>query len=227
MTTHWLAQHKGKISRMVDDTRIIALHVLYAAGFGVSHDFLGGARLPAPGYRLSHRDAIMTILNNIITSIILAPMVGLLERIQMVLSPRLRNILLALKEYRRYMDEMVASERRIMAKGKGVSKPNLISALIHTSDQAKAEGIHSTVRLTDDEIKGNIFMFNFAGHDTTANTLAYAFALLAVHPDIQDWVTEEVDEVLSKEGTRKYEQVFPRLKRVMAIMVCLAPLAWP
>jgi hypothetical protein len=44
-----------------------------------------------------------------------------------------------------------------------------------------------------------------------------------VHPDIQDWVVEELDEVLSDNvnSEMEYVGVFPRLKRVMAVMVRL------
>lgn len=222
MLEHWLAQPEGTVSRMVDDTRIVALHVLYAAGFGVQHEFHGGVRNPAPGHELSHRDALMTILNNFITTMIVAPQEGFFDRIAVLLGPRIKRCLLAIKEFRQYTDEAIAAERKLLREGGAAEKPNLISTLIRTSDQAKAEGIHAMAQLTDDEIKGNIFIFNVAGHDTTANTLAYAFALLAIHPEVQRWVGEEIDEVL--EGTDKpvYEETHPRLKRVLAVMVSAA-----
>ena len=217
MLEHWLAQPRGKVSRMVDDTRVVALH--YAAGFGVQHDFHGGVRNPAPGHALSHRDALMTLLNNFITTMVVAPQEGFFDGIAGVLSPRIRGCLLAIKEFRQYTEEAIASERKLLKEGGAVEKPNLISTLIRTSDEAKAEGIHAMAQLTDEEIRGNIFIFNVAGHDTTANTLAYAFALLAIHPEVQTWVDEEIDEVLQGDGTPAYEETHPRLKRVLAVMV--------
>lgn len=207
---------------MVDDTRIVALHVLYAAGFGVQHDFTGGARVSAPGHKLSHRDALMTMLNNFITTMIVAPQEAFFDSIAVLLSPRINSILLALKEFRQYTDEAMASERKLLADDRGTQKHNLMSTLIRTSDQAKADGVQSAVKLTDDEIKGNIFIFNVAGHDTTANTLAYAFALLAIHPEVQEWVVEEIDEVFGGEHGPNYEGAHPQLKRVMAVMVSLS-----
>ncbi|KAJ5710653.1 hypothetical protein N7488_004809 [Penicillium malachiteum] len=41
--------------------------------------------------------------------------------------------------------------------------------------------------LSVDKIFGNIFVINFAGHNTTANTLSFAMLLLAANPDVQDW----------------------------------------
>jgi cytochrome P450 len=223
MLSIWLSKPSGRVSNMVEDTRIVALHVLSAAGFGVSHDFSGGARLPTKGHTLSHKDALMTLLNNLKTMIVLCQM-RWLEAFKPILSNRLCSIFVAIREFGQYMDEMLDNERQIIAKSQGASKPNLISVLIRTSDEAKAEGLSSSnVRLTDEEIKGNLFIFNLAGHDTTANALAYSTALLAAYPDIQDWVVEEVDRVLSEEekkgGPLVYETVFPKLPRVLAVMV--------
>lgn len=208
---------------MVDDTRVIALHVLSAAGFGVSHDFHSGARTLTEGHTRSYRDALMVVLD-LIPSIIVSKMPWLSSIPAPLLPAKVKTILEGTREFRLYMDEMLARERRIMASDPGNAKPNLISTLIRTSDEAKAEGVNSSVRLTDDEIKGNVFVFNLAGHDTTANTLAYAIALLAVHPEVQDWVYEEVKSVFREDGEGlAYESVFPRLKRVMAVMVRSAP----
>jgi hypothetical protein len=75
--------------------------------------------------------------------------------------------------------------------------------------------------LSVDEILGNIFVFNFAGHDTTAISLAYSVLLLVDHPEVQDWVAEELMFYLDADrgGIWRYETVFPKLKRCLAILV--------
>jgi cytochrome P450 len=50
-------------------------------------------------------------------------------------------------------------------------------------------------RLLVDEIFGNIFVINFAGHDTTAHTLGFTMFLLVVDVKVQDWVRDEVRRV--------------------------------
>ncbi|KAF2478257.1 cytochrome P450 [Lindgomyces ingoldianus] len=214
MLSSWLSSPDNKVSNMPDDTRTVALHVLSAAGLGISHDFSAGMGKPAKNHSMSHRESLMTILHNLVTVLLVSQMGDLAP----LLPKKLQNIRLAIKEFGQYMDEMIAHERDAMEKDQGLSKPNLISTLIRTSDQSKDEGVNSTVRLTDEEIKGNIFIFNFAGHDTTANTLAYAISLLAVYPEIQEWVAEEVDQVLGKEDYPIYEEAYPKLKRVQAVM---------
>ncbi|KAG8849069.1 hypothetical protein FRB91_010277 [Serendipita sp. 411] len=54
--------------------------------------------------------------------------------------------------------------------------------------------------LSDEELIGNTFALLFAGHDTTASTVAAVVALLALHPSEQRKVHEEVMNVLREDG---------------------------
>ncbi|KAJ5732313.1 cytochrome P450 [Penicillium malachiteum] len=72
-----------------------------------------------------------------------------------------------------------------------------------------AKDIVSSKGLMIEEIFGNIFAINFAGHDTTANTLCFATYLLAAHPEVQDWVSEELQSVEVTSGN--YGDVFSQL----------------
>ncbi len=75
--------------------------------------------------------------------------------------------------------------------------------------------------LTVEEIFGNIFMINVAGHDTTANALAFSVVLLAAYPEVQDWVAEELREMIesSQNETWDYGVLYPKLKRCKAVLV--------
>ncbi|PSN65279.1 cytochrome P450 [Corynespora cassiicola Philippines] len=74
--------------------------------------------------------------------------------------------------------------------------------------------------LSETEIYGNIFLFNFARHNITAHTLTFTVYLLATAPDIQDWVSEELEHVLGSRPTDEwsYTADFPRLKRTLALL---------
>jgi cytochrome P450 len=52
--------------------------------------------------------------------------------------------------------------------------------------------------LTNDEIIAQSILFLFAGSDTTSITLSWTSYNLAMHPDVQDKLIEEVDRVLEK-----------------------------
>lgn len=58
--------------------------------------------------------------------------------------------------------------------------------------------------MTESEILSNSMIFFGAGFDTTANTLAFAVYRLALHPDIQDKLHEEIDTELGK-GSPSYD----------------------
>lgn len=70
--------------------------------------------------------------------------------------------------------------------------------------QENGPGNESTKRaqqkrmMTEDEIVGQSFIFLLAGYETSSNTLAFSCYLLALHPECQKKLQEEVDEFFSR-----------------------------
>lgn len=52
----------------------------------------------------------------------------------------------------------------------------------------------SITELTDAEIKAQAFLFFLAGYETTASLLRYASYVLAIHPDIDTKLYEEIKQ---------------------------------
>lgn len=52
--------------------------------------------------------------------------------------------------------------------------------------------------MSEDEIVGQAFVFLLAGYETSSNTLAFTCYLLALHPECQHKVQEEVDEFFTR-----------------------------
>uniref|UniRef100_A0A671M1S3 Thromboxane-A synthase n=1 Tax=Sinocyclocheilus anshuiensis TaxID=1608454 RepID=A0A671M1S3_9TELE len=79
--------------------------------------------------------------------------------------------------------------------------------------QENGPGNESTKRaqqkrmMTEDEIVGQSFIFLLAGYETSSNTLAFACYLLALHPEFQKKLQEEVDEFFSRHETADYSNV--------------------
>ncbi|KAF1830841.1 p450-domain-containing protein [Decorospora gaudefroyi] len=122
-----------------------------------------------------------------------------------------------LKSWREFVkpDNVNVQRRRLASPPQTCrTKLNLIQTLIKANEP---EGDGKTARLSDDELRGNIFIFTAGGLESTSTTISYALALLALHPEVQEWVAEEVEEVVRENG-REYRDVFPRLKRCMAVM---------
>ena len=92
--------------------------------------------------------------------------------------------------------------------------------------KSKIVGHRSNLKLTDSGIYGNTFVFNFVGHDSITITLAYMITHLAAHPEVQDWVAEEISEVCAdhpESTTVSYRDTFPRLKRGTTVVASFVP----
>ena len=226
MLQQWLYVGEDGVKTTMTDNMVLTLHVLIATGFGLSHEFKEDLQIPPPGHSMTYRDALRLILANLATTIIIVS--GKLP--MWILPKNIAPIGAAIKEFKRYMVEMVEKEHYSVVSGSAEEDNYLMSILLRTSKEtSKAEEKGSMVSskeggLNLEEIYGNLFMYTAAGHETTANTLSYAIALLAAHPECQEWLGEEIDHVLgSREDSEMldYEEIFPQLKRCLALMVRL------
>lgn len=93
-----------------------------------------------------------------------------------------------------------------------------MSSFVRALDTHQKEGTKTTGTrgLSVDKVFGNIFVINLAGHDTTANTLAFAMVLLAANQEVRR-VTKGMDV-----ADWDYEKLFPQLIRCSAILVSLS-----
>ena len=123
----------------------------------------------------------------------------------------------AIRYFRTYMSKQLEEEQESVQDGRAGSG-TLVSNLVRASSESSS---HSSAMkpLTEDEILRNIFVFNFAGHDTTAISLAYGMLLLVANPGVQDWVHEELHYYLGATKTFDYSETFPKLRRCLAVLV--------
>ncbi|XP_034079257.1 thromboxane-A synthase isoform X1 [Gymnodraco acuticeps] len=61
--------------------------------------------------------------------------------------------------------------------------------------------------ITEDEIVGQAFVFLLAGYETSSNTLAFTCYLLAINPECQRRVQEEVDKFYTRHESADYTNV--------------------
>ncbi|NXR24364.1 CP3AO protein, partial [Cinclus mexicanus] len=64
---------------------------------------------------------------------------------------------------------------------------------------------HSYKALTDTEVLAQAFIFIFAGYEPTSNSLGYLAYELALHPDVQEKLLQEIDTVLPNKAPLTYE----------------------
>ena len=221
MIQYWSS--KSSISSTADDTRTFSVHVLSSAGFGKSYPFQGLRENSTSITATSYNESLQMILDNCILLMVL----GQRFLSKTWLPSKLRKLHQAIVSFKGYMTEVFEEEKASMAVGRKGGR-NLMTSLVRDStnnagkllstSQASA---HGQGGLTESEIYGNMFIFNFAGHDTTSHTLAFAIHLLAAHPSVQEWLSEELIHVLGDTESYdwNYTYVFPRLKRCLAVMV--------
>ena len=51
-------------------------------------------------------------------------------------------------------------------------------------------------------VAANAFLLMLAGHETTASALSYISYLLALHPEVQEKLAEEIDDYLQENPVR-------------------------
>ncbi|KAF2688987.1 cytochrome P450 monooxygenase-like protein [Lentithecium fluviatile CBS 122367] len=206
LLAYWKKGDKNKSSTMAQDARTLTLDVLVHAAFGKSFDFYGAREKKTTSRPLSYRDALAIILENAIPILIVGP--ENLKRLSFI--PGLARLGDAALQFKKYMSDMF-DENAEKAQD-GTARGNLITSLVRASVDDKL--------ISREEVIGNIFVYNFAGHDTTAHSFAFTFILLALNPDVQDWMSEEINHVINEDQTldAKYD-AFPRLVRTLAILL--------
>jgi cytochrome P450 len=122
---------------------------------------------------------------------------------------KIRGINTAFAEFESYIFDMI-DERRAM-EAQGVVRNDLFSGLIRASDNEQGNA-----KLTPQELLADIHVFLLAGFETTAHSLMATLMLLALYPEHQARIVQEVREALGEDGEdhgfEKYSKLVSRLR---------------
>jgi cytochrome P450 len=91
----------------------------------------------------------------------------------------------------KFLDSVVYQMIEERERGKQESD-DLLSMLIHARDEESGEG------MTRQQIRDEIMTIYLAGHETTANAMAWAWYLLSKHSHVRQQLEAEVDSVLGQ-----------------------------
>ncbi|KAH8981652.1 cytochrome P450 [Lactarius akahatsu] len=181
------------LDHCVDITLPIALFVIGVAGFGRRVTWTSDLSVP-PGHQMPFKDALHIVSTNLILKM------GL-PNWAMKLTERTRRVNLAFDELRQYMVEMVNARRSAETREE---RHDLFNGLLDAAD----DNPDGSVAITEQELIGNMFIFLLAGHETTAHTLCFTFALLALHPDEQERLYQQIKGILvDLNGMPTYEDM--------------------
>lgn len=220
-----IAATKGN-GTVLSDLRVLAFNCLLATNFGVTRPFKKPEETPQ-----RHQVPFSEVMRTISSYLIVAALIPTRIAVSIFMPPTVRMIGNAKSEFILYVKEMLQKKREISEKSDDHNDSDMLSFLIKASDGEKSQksqqeldkspGI-KRLYLTEAEIMGNLFQFTVAGYETGANTLLYAMALLAIYPEVQAWLFEEISIVLTDIGNPKeplYEAMYHRLPRCQALMV--------
>ncbi|KAF2171087.1 hypothetical protein M409DRAFT_19058 [Zasmidium cellare ATCC 36951] len=207
--------------KLFDGMKKITINVLTGAGMGESvawrEDEDEGVKGKG-GYRMSYIECVKVVIECVAGPIVLPK--WFLEWYPSFApgSDLLRRLNVAVEEFPRHTWELLDKEKQRMQHGSGESRSNIISQLLKASEDFEGEKKGGKA-LSDDEMLGNLFIFMGAGFDTTANTLSFALVLLARHPEWQDWLFTEIDDILPPPGSElSYTALLPKVTRILALM---------
>ncbi|KAJ7185585.1 cytochrome P450 [Mycena filopes] len=122
---------------------------------------------------------------------------------------KLRHARLARERLGGFMQDQVVERKATVAAGD-------LSADAFTMLVKANQDESSKYQLDDAELIGNVFLFMFAGHETTAHSLAATFGFMALHQDIQDEVVEQIMAVVGPDRDPRFED-YSKLDKVLAI----------
>lgn len=217
---YWKAAGPEGVKTTPRDCKTVALNILVSAGLGRSCAFVGSEAEDQDGYGcakdgsdlLGYHISLRLILENILVVFLLGART--LSRVKWPVG--FARVAKGFRSFQIHMkNDFETAKASLRDKGntEGTLMANLVRAFVE-SDESNGFGI------SEQEVFGNMFAYNFSGHDTTARSLNFTFYLLAAHPEVQDWMREEIQHVLGggSTSTLSYESV-AKLTRCAAVMV--------
>ncbi|KZT05609.1 cytochrome P450 [Laetiporus sulphureus 93-53] len=193
----WLGKDEVAIDNIVDLTVPMALFVIGVAGFGRRMSWIEDFTVPA-GHAMPFKagiDALHIVSNDLWLKVVLPSWLlkwGPIERI--------RRFRTAYDDLERYMIEMIRARK---TQEKKEERYDLFSSLLDANED-ESDG---TIKLSDSELMGNIFIYLIAGHETTAHTLAYTFIMLALHQEEQETLYQHIQSVVPEDVIPSYEEM--------------------
>ncbi|EJD34764.1 cytochrome P450 [Auricularia subglabra TFB-10046 SS5] len=179
----WDHAGSSTTTNITDDLRHITLFVIASAGFSLKLVRSKMAR-PSAGFRMPFGEALFTAVHTVFLRIATPRFLYSLP------IPSLQRCDTAYTELERYIRQMIVEAREGET---GVSDASEAADLFRRLvDANQAE---TGARLSDEELAANIYVYFVAGHETSSHTLTFALALLAIHPEVQEKLYDEVQRV--------------------------------
>jgi cytochrome P450 len=214
-----------------EDAKILTLNVLAAALFNKVYPFEGHSEESDIRHKddksYSYRASLSIILSSIIQIFILGE-----EGLRAWWTPKSWKAAAdAVGTFRSYILGLMDEERSHLKQGH-TDRQHLVARLVRAREAEQGSGdedlsepvdddtISKNVNMTEEEMVSNLFVYAFAGNDTTAIALTNLVIQLSANPETQDWIAEELRHYLTGDNPESWNyDNFKRLKRCGAVIV--------
>ena len=219
----------GPVTTVTTDTKVFTLNVLAAAIFNKNYPFeadgaISGSSAEDDSYQ--YRDSLSTILSSIIQIFVFGEQ-GLKK---WWIPKSWKKAAVAIDVFRSYILKLIGEEREHASLG--IDKNHHLVAALVRACKVETDAESKAVRrrdmsLTETEIVSNLFVYAFAGNDTTAVVLGHILVDLAAHPHSQEWISEEINHYFPSDNTLEWDyRTYPKLKRCLAVVVSASDTVW-
>lgn len=231
MLKYWTERCQQPIRSTHEDNKIFTLNVLAAALFNKVYPFEGQAEESESRHvddkSYMYRASLSTILGSIIQIFILGE-----EGLKAWWTPKSwKGAAEAMATFRSYILGLMDEERSYMKHGQ-TDRQHLVARLVRACESeqgaddesldkpAEEDTMSKKVNMTEEEIISNLFVYAFAGNDTTAIALTNLIIHLSANPQTQDWIADELRHYLPSTDSDSWSyDNFKRLKRCGAVIV--------
>ncbi|KAK0203454.1 cytochrome P450 [Desarmillaria ectypa] len=209
VSDQWDNKHEVSMPAVQKITFKLALFVIATCGFGISFDWEEPSRSEHGAMSIQKAFRIISATG---TFAIFAP-----KWVKRLPFKYIRDSNTAHEQLGKFMRDEVIRRRAQIANGEiDLEGDNLETRTIINLIMKAGEDEEGKYSLDDEEVIGNVFIMLFAGHETTAHTLAATLGFLAVHGDIQDEVYDQIKSVLSDHTEPTFED-YSKLDKVLAV----------
>ncbi|KAH9478750.1 Cytochrome P450 monooxygenase 124 [Psilocybe cubensis] len=179
----------------------LALLIIGKCGFGFSFDWSSPPR--SEDGSLSIQEALRIVADSHMIATFLP------KWIQNLPTKKFKEVREAHGKLLGFMKQQVAERRAEVRSNSSEGRHDAFTMLV------KANEDEGKLKLSDDELIGNVFVMLFAGHETTAHTLAATLGYLAYHQNLQDEVYDQIASVLGRDREPTIDD-YPSLNKVLA-----------
>ncbi|KAJ7468042.1 cytochrome P450 [Mycena latifolia] len=231
VVNEWFAEMAAKASsdsaitiHADEDFVRVTLLVVASAAFGYRASWEeDSSTKPPPGHKVSFRPALSKVLGHL-TTMGLTPhwIYALSARVSLpLIGPILTDARESFDALRAHMLDYISLARAWVVGGRVSNMDAGLLRNLVEANMTEAGDVHDK-NLTDEELLSDVFIFFLAGHQTSAHSLSFAVALLALYPDIQQKVYEETVKLWpsgcpTTASLASYKECMPQLPYTLAV----------